>query len=425
MHELDQRVLDNQYNEYLTAREAAALLGVKLPTLYAYTSRGLIRSVAGPKGRTRRYLRADLERLRARRDARAGHGPVAAGALRFGEPVLDTRITAIDPELGPIYRGRPAAQLAAQGTPFEAVCELLWSGASPGDSAEPVRWPATDTLPNVDSLARLLPETSTPLERWAASLPRVAAHDPGRFASRPESVLPRARRLMRRMAAALVPRLEAARIQDVLAAPSMALAVARALGAPARPEVASALDRALVLCADHELNASAFAARVAASTDADLYACVSAALAALSGPKHGGAADRIEVLIEEIGEPARAEHVVHERARRGETIEGFGSRIYPRGDPRGVALLGWAEVLAPSARSVCSCRALVDAMSASGVGPTIDLGLVALASALELPRGSAVGLFAIARCGGWVAHTLEQYEAGYLLRPRARYTEQN
>lgn len=398
------------------------MLGIKLPTLYAYTSRGLVRSMAGPKGRTRRYLRADLERLRARRDARAGHGPVAAAALRFGEPVLDTRLTAIDPERGPIYRGQLAAKLAEQGTPFEAVCELLWTGASLADS--PI-WPPSDPPPAIDALARLLPATATPLERLASSLPLLAAHDPGRFAARPESVLPRARQLLRWMAAALVPRFEPARIETVLAAPSMAAAVACALGAPGHAEASTALDRALVLCADHELNASAFAGRVAASTGADLYACVGAALAALSGPQHGGAADRIEVLIEEIGAPERAEQVVNERARRGESTEGFGSPIYPRGDPRGVALLGWAEELAPDSRGVRSCRALVDAMAASGVGPTVDLGLVALASALALPAGSAVGMFAIARCGGWVAHTLEQYQAGFLLRPRARYTERD
>ena len=162
---------------------------------------------------------------------------------------------------------------------------------------------------------------------------------------------------------------------------------------------------------------------MAASTGADLYACVSAALAALSGPRHGGAANRIEALIEEVSTPESAESVVHDRARRGESTEGFGHRIYPRGDPRGVALLAWAEELQPASVPVRICRALVDAMAVSGLGPTGELGLVALTSALELPRGSAVGLFAVARCGGWAAHTLEQYEAGYLLRPRARYTE--
>ena len=100
--------------EFLTAREAADMLGVKLPTVYAYTSRGLIHSVPGGKGRARRYRLRDLERLCARRDARAGHGPVAAAALRQGEPVLDSSITLISVERGPIYRGHSAIDLAAE-----------------------------------------------------------------------------------------------------------------------------------------------------------------------------------------------------------------------------------------------------------------------------------------------------------------------
>ena len=427
MDKIDQRVSDDQYVEYLPAREAAELLGVKLPTLYAYTSRGLIRSVAGSKGRQRRYLRADLDRLCARRDARAGHGPVAAAALRFGEPVLDTRLTAIDPERGPIYRGHVASELADQGVSFESTCELLWTGALPAEgppvSHDGSAWPDAGRPLDPVALAHWLPADTTPLERLAIALPLLAARDPGRFETRPESVLPRARSLLRQMAVALVPGAEPSRIESVLAAPDMAAAVGCALGGLVSDDATSALDRTLVLCADHELNASAFAARVAASTGADLYACVTAALAALSGPRHGGAADRIEALIEEIGTPERAEQVIHERARRGENTEGFGNPIYPTGDPRGVALLGWAEELAPESARVRCCRELVTAMMRNGVGPTIDLGLVALASALELPRGAALGIYSIARCGGWVAHTLEQYEAGYLLRPRARYTE--
>jgi len=421
MDDIDQRTLKDQYKEYVSAREAAELLGVKRPTLYAYTSRGLIRSIASPRGRLRRYLHADIDRLRARRDARAGHGPVAAGALRFGEPVLDTCLTEIDPVNGPAYRGELAAELAERGTCYEDVCELLWSGTLP---AEPTVWPEPMPWPDstIGSFEGLLPDSASPLERLALAIPALACADPGRFTTHPDAVLPRARALIRRMAAALVPGADAARVREVLAAPSMAHAVACAFGASRDEAALRTFDRALVLCADHELNASAFAARVAASTDADLYACVGAALAALSGPKHGGAADRIEALVDEVAAPQRAERVVHERARRGEGTEGFGPQIYPRGDPRGVALLCWAEELTPDSQPVRICRALVDAMAESGVGPTVELGLVALAGALELPRGSAVGLFAIARSGGWVAHTLEQYEAGYLLRPRARYT---
>ena len=113
-----------------------------------------------------------------------------------------------------------------------------------------------------------------------------------------------------------------------------------------------------------------------------------------------------------------------ERARRGEAIEGFDHPLYPNGDPRGSALVELAEQLEPSSPAVRTCLELVKAMQASGAsGATLDVGLVAIAAALGLPRGAATGLFAIGRCAGWVAHALEQSEAGYLLRPRARYSE--
>src|SRR5688572_16175978 len=117
MDRVDQRRFDNQRSETLTAREAARRLGVKLETLYAYASRGLLRSVPAERGRGRRYPVSDVERLKARTDARAGHGPVAAGALRWGEPVLATAISSIGSE-GPLYRGERAVELARRGLGF-------------------------------------------------------------------------------------------------------------------------------------------------------------------------------------------------------------------------------------------------------------------------------------------------------------------
>jgi citrate synthase len=116
--------------------------------------------------------------------------------------------------------------------------------------------------------------------------------------------------------------------------------------------------------------------------------------------------------------------VVNERASRGEPVEGFGHPLYPHGDPRGRALVALARDCAPEASGVRVCLALVDAMARGGRGgATIDVGLVALAAALGMRPGAALGIFAVARCAGWVAHALEQYEAGYLVRPRARYLE--
>src|SRR4051812_48697398 len=114
-------------SSWLSSREAAARLGVKLETLYAYTSRGLVESVPGPRGRGRRYARESVDRLKARHDARSGHGAVAAGALRSGEPTLETSISDIRSD-GPYYRGQSALELCERGVCFEAVFDLLVSG---------------------------------------------------------------------------------------------------------------------------------------------------------------------------------------------------------------------------------------------------------------------------------------------------------
>ncbi len=366
---------------------------------------------------------ADLERLKARRDARSGHGPVAANALQWGEPVLDTAITAIDANAGPVYRGLVAAEMAADDVPFESVAELLWTGSLPDHPAD---WIAQDFPMSVSGLRKLLPDDLLPLPALSAVVPMLASWDPGRFAVRSEAIAPRARILIRRMAAALALGRDKQAFKQAFEGGRVAHAVATALESDAGEEGVRAINRALVLCADHELNASAFAARVAASTGADIYACVGAALATLSGPRHGGAASRVEALVGEIGRPDDVERVINERSSRGEPVEGFGHPLYPVGDPRGKMLVDLARDVAPRSKAVRTCLALVDAMERRGRGgATIDVGLVALSSALGLRAGSAVGVFAIGRCAGWVAHAKEQYEAGYLVRPRARYLERD
>jgi citrate synthase len=406
---------------------------VKLSTLYAYTSRGLIQSVPGVKGRSRRYRRADLERLCARRDARAGHGPVAAAALRQGEPVLDSSITLISIEEGPIYRGKAAVALAREGASFELVAEGLWSGSWPGE-IDPGAWIPDGLGFDIEPFLALLPERVGPLPILSLGISLWAARDPGRFSWHREAVLPRVRTLLRRCAALLAlggnrtlekGGAEEEGIHASLTAPDLASAIAASFSRQLSERELQALNRALVLAADHELNASTFAARVAASTGADVYGCILAALAALSGPRHGGAADRVDALLEEAGDASRVLAVVHDRQRRGEMIEGFAHPIYaPHPDPRGVLLIEIARSLETTQPGLQSALALVDAMEEGGFGgPTIDVGLVAIARALGFSSGSAAALFAMGRFAGWVAHAIEQYEAGYLVRPRARYRE--
>jgi citrate synthase len=184
----------------------------------------------------------------------------------------------------------------------------------------------------------------------------------------------------------------------------------------------AAVTEALVLCADHELNASTFAARVAASAGANLPACVMGGLGALSGPLHGAATARVEALVTEIARPERASAIVGERLARGESVPGFGHPLYPEGDPRGAHLLEVAARAGGKARGVRVITSVVNAMDlVAREKPTVDVGLVALASALGLPRGAPLAIFACGRIAGFIAHALEQRAAGFLLRPRARY----
>lgn len=394
------------------------MLGIKAQTLYAYASRGLVRSVPSGEGRARLYARSDLARLKARHDARSGHGAVAASALRWGEPVLETAVSTID-ERGPIYRGVPAVELVRDGVGFEEAAALLWGEAHVAPWASPA-----PGVP-IGRLAALLPEDASPIAALQVAVPAMGARDVERFLVSAGAETTLARSLIRRMAAMLGVTVDRERCARALAESSVARAVLAAFGLRATAAAVRAIDRALVLCADHELNPSTFAVRVAASAGADLYACVSAGLGVLSGPEHGGVADRVEALLAEAKRAARPGDVVAQRARRGEAIPGFGHAIYKAGDPRTGPLLEAASEVAPQHETLAAIRAVTKAMAAAGhEPPTVDMGLVALAAAVGLPPGGAAALFAIGRTAGWVAHAVEQRAAGFIVRPRAHYTGQ-
>lgn len=395
-------------SSWLTAPEAAALLGVKRSTLYAYAARGKVGVRRAEDGRRSLYSRADLERLEARRDARAGHGAVAAGALRWGEPVLDSAITDLRDD-GPWYRGRSACAWAREGAAFEEVAEHLWNEDAPG------RWGGGS--------AAVVPRGLSPIDAIAVALPKLAVSDPDRHLPAREPTLAVGRRLIPQLVGAIAhagggrPR-----ARHAAEATSVAAALAVALGVAPRPAVVRALDATLVVSADHELNPSSFTARVSASAGSDLHACLSAATATLSGPRHGGVPERIAVVLDEIGRPERAAAVVRERLRRGDAIPGFGHPLYPEGDPRFPVMLEQARCVGGRRRSLAVVEALVGAMDLAGAAPpSYDLGTTAVAAALGLGATAATALFAIGRCAGWIAHVLEQREAGFVLRPRARY----
>jgi citrate synthase len=177
----------------------------------------------------------------------------------------------------------------------------------------------------------------------------------------------------------------------------------------AGPKAADTIRRALVLVADHELNASTYAARVVASTRAPLGACVLAGLAGLTGPLHGGMTDDVRRLVRE------PEGAITTRLARGERIPGFGHPLYPDGDPRALALLERIHLKPRWQRIIDTMQA------ATGVLPNVDFALLMLEKRYRLPQGAAFALFAVGRTVGWIAHALEQWSDGGLIRPRAIY----
>lgn len=384
---------------FLDAEAAADALGISRATLYAYVSRGLVRTVEGPEDPRRRlYSLHDIEQLKKRKTVGRRPREVAATTLDWGLPVLSSAITLIeDGRL--FYRGRDAATWAETAS-LEETARLLWGCGGHDPFAAPAAGaPAWDA--GILERAAGLPLT----ERCQVLLPLVPAGWATAWQRDNRRLWPGAAALLRATAAAATATQPGAEpVHDHLA---------RAWGLDGAG--ADIVRRALVLLADHELNASAFAVRVVASTGASLGACLNAGLSALSGPLHGGTTSLVELLMDEIEAAGDAAAVVERRLRRGDGVPGFDHPLYPEGDPRAVALL-------PLLPAEPGRAALIDAMAeTAGRHPNIDFALVSIRRTLGLPAGSALALFAVGRTAGWIAHALEQRGEDRLIRPRARY----
>ncbi|MGB6564896.1 MAG: citrate/2-methylcitrate synthase, partial [Candidatus Binataceae bacterium] len=180
----------------------------------------------------------------------------------------------------------------------------------------------------------------------------------------------------------------------------------------------------LVACAEHELNASTFAARVVASTGADLHASVLAALCSLSGPIHGGACDRIEQMFAQIDAGTRLEECLAAFSVKWRLPPGFGHAIYPAGDPRAVLLKKEAaEIARHRGRRLFETALRVEetVWRRERLRPNLDFYLTVCARMLGFARGLPAAIFAVGRAAGWIAHSLEQYADNRLIRPRMRY----
>jgi citrate synthase len=388
---------------WIPAAEAAESLGVSRATLYAYVSRGYIRSQPTPgASRDRQYAREDVERLRRRAEERRNPDKAAAHALQWGMPILESSIALID-GAHLYYRGHDAITLARERS-VEEVASLVWCQrfdvrfGQEAPALRPVAPAADAQWPFVISARCALARASI-RDRMASDL-------------RPDPVARCGWRILRLLTAlAGGPRTSEVSVDQSLASAWRLRAGATAI-----------VRAALILCADHELNVSSFTARCVASAGSNPYAVVAAGLAALEGPRHGGAGARVEAMLASLRRARDLHAAIESRLRRGEPVEGFGHPLYRDGDPRAVALIGLLRRTQSTSAELRFVLRTIEAATAAGAdAPNLDFALAAVARVLRLPEGAPLTLFAIGRTIGWIGHAIEQYATGHLIRPRAKY----
>jgi citrate synthase len=421
--------------DMLSAREAAEHLGVKMSTLYAYVSRGWLKSYRRKVGRQALYRRSEIESLRGvvtpERGRRGRSLPEASSWVTVAQPprgegtqpaviVAESAVSSI---IGGrlVYRGYVIEEIAERAS-FEEVCLLLWQGERPApEDVEALRSEIFDARMPASAAAALAAVglDAAPLLRLTAVIPSLGALE--------RSQAPRSRMRQATLLMGVLPlALAQGKINSAADAhggmAARLLQIARDGGC--QDWEVGAVERVLIASAEHELNASTFAARVVASTGADLYACTLAALCSLSGPIHGGSADRIERMFAQLATGARIDACLEGFAREQTLPPGFGHVMYPAGDPRAVLLKEVASKMArrKGRRLFETALRVEDAVwKALRLRPNLDFYLTVCVRMLDFPPGLPSAIFAIGRAAGWIAHCLEQYADNRLIRPRIRY----
>lgn len=383
-------------DEFVGTKEAAAWLGVKPATVYAYVSRGLLPRVRGEDRRSR-FAVNDLERVSA------GLGP---SQRWLSVDTVRSRLTTVRD--GSLHYRQLDAVTLAQTASFEEAAEWLWTG----ERTSQVAWEADSAAVELGSaVQRQLPPSTLPLDRLHVGAAAIALTDPLRYQVRQRAAILTGRQLISSLVDSL-PEL-APSTQPSSAAATQAVARrlwARLSADPITATGERATNGALVLLLDHDLSLSALAARMAASIGADPYSVVSVGLSALGAPFHSVASLAAEDLLAEIAEPDRAAVVVGDRLRRGDRLPGFGHRLHPGGDPRATLLLRLTADFAPNAERLGVAQEVIAVTARRGLPPpNIDFALAALVSVSGMVRGASEAIFGVARCAGWIAHAIDAY----------------
>jgi citrate synthase len=330
------------------------------------------------------------------------------------------------------YRGIDIHDLARHSS-FEETTYLLWFGALPtGPALHEFRAELAShrALPQpVVTLMQDFPRTATPMDALRTALSALAFYDPQAHDSSRDANIAKAMRVTAQTATIVAAYEQIRRGRRPIGADpagSHAENFLRMLfGGEPDPLFVRAMDLALVLHADHELNASTFAARVTAATLADMYSAIVSAIGALAGPLHGGANEQVMKMLQKIGEPTRVEAFITERLQAHQKISGFGHRVYRTEDPRATHLREMSRQLGDHIGNLrwydLSTKVEEVVMQQKHLYANVDFYSASCYFTMGIPIDLFTPVFAVSRVAGWTAHILEQYSDNRLIRPRAEY----
>ena len=363
-----------------TSRQACGRLSISQQTLYAYVSRGLIRTeLHAEDSRRRLYRSADIDQLEHRQQRGRSRRAVAHSTIDFGEPVLRSRVSSIS-DGHFYYRSVNAVELSRTAS-LEDIFELLCE----------TKIDRSHSLVGDD----LISKRRTPLARFIEALAQQVGDGRRKGDKR------HAYKLLQIIVS------NAARGSRLSNKEEFHQQLARCWSDD--PRAPDLIRRALVLSADHELNASSYATRVTASAGSSLSACLLTGVSTLSGDLHGGLSNLCVAWMKD----SASRKIGEIEMNTNQPPPGFGHRLYPNGDPRA------NEIVSQCAPPMTWQRIAKKVIKKTHAHPTLDYGLAILEHQLKLPKGSAFSIFAVGRTVGWLAHCFEQRKDGRLIRPRA------
>src|SRR5262245_30735834 len=335
-----------------------------------------------------------------------------------------------------VYRGYDVDDLVAAGSSFEETVFLLWQGRLPTRKELEAHTKALSSTanrklpPKLISMLKQLPKKTTPMEVLRTGVSALSSFDPDAADNSRDATLRKSIRLTAQLPT-LVAAWERIRRGKPLVAPNPRLNLAANFlymfsGKKPSDLAAKTFDVALILHADHEFNASTFAARVTAATLSDLHSAVVSAIGALKGPLHGGANEQVMLMVEKIGSPDRAQSFIRKALADKARIMGFGHRVYRVEDPRAKHLRRLASELGKQVGDMSAVQILDtvgrEVTAEKHIYPNVDLYSGAAYFAMGIPTDQFTPIFAMSRVAGWIAHVLEQHGNNRLIRPRAEYT---